>query len=299
VSMGQLRSALDALAVRSDSPGMVLEMLDRFAERIDGGEAATAAFAIIDTACGTMRYACAGHPPPLLLERGEPPRFLEQGRSWPLGIGQRDRRRDDAEVRLRPGSAVVFYTDGLVERRRVPLDQRLASLASAASDGPFDDPTVLCDRLFDALLDDEPRDDVAVLSLVYDPALADRAQWTFPALPQRVRDARELARRWLDGRGIVDPVAFDIVLACDEACANAVEHGSRSPKDEVQLELAIDDRGEVVITVVDSGRWIPPRAREERGQGLVLMEALMSSVDIATTTDGTRVRLTRSVDGAT
>jgi PAS domain S-box-containing protein len=296
-SMGQLRSALGALAVRSDAPGVVLEMLDRFAERIDGGEAATAAFAIIDTACGSMRYACAGHPPPLLIEPGEPPRFLEQGRSWPLGIGHRDRSRPDAVVRLRPGSAVVFYTDGLVERRRTSLDERLAALADAAGAGPVDDPAVLCDRLFDTLLDDNPRDDVAALSLVYDPALAERPSWTFPATHESVRDARELVRRWLDRQGVADAVAFDITVACDEACANAVEHGSRSDADEVALELGFDKDAGVVLSVTDSGSWVPSTGSDDRGKGLVLMRALMSHVDISTTATGTQVSLRRRLDG--
>jgi PAS domain S-box-containing protein len=292
-SMGQLRSALGALTVRSESPGAVLEMLDRFAARIDGGEAATVAFAVLDTACGRMRYACAGHPPPLLLEPGEPPRFLDGGRSWPLGIGHPERARSDADVRIRPGSAVVLYTDGLVERRRVPLDDRLQALADAAASGPFDDPAVLCDRLFDSLLDDQPRDDVALLSLFYDPALADHAHWVFPSIPHRVRDARELTRRWLRRLGVEDPVASDIVLACDEACANAVEHGNHDAFGEIELDLSLDAHGEVSVTVSDHGSWRPPRGDRDRGHGLMLMEALMESVDIQTDARGTTVRLTR------
>jgi PAS domain S-box-containing protein len=299
-AMGQLRSALGALAVRGDPPGVVLDMLDRFAERIDGGEAATVAFALIDTACGTMRYACAGHPPPLVVAPGEAPRFLPDGRSWPLGIGHHERHRPDARVRLRPGTAVVLYTDGLVERRRIPLDERLAALAAASAAGPTDDPSVLCDRLIDMLLDDEPRDDIAVLSLVYDPALADRAQWSFPALPPRVRDARQLARRWLDRHGVAEDLSFDIVLACDEACANAVEHGSAGPDDEVELDLHLDGHDRIVATITDRGRWDPSTmaAARGRGHGLGLMEALASSVEVTRAPDGTRVTLVWNVGAA-
>jgi PAS domain S-box-containing protein len=297
-SMGQLRSALGALAAGSDRPGVVLEMLDRFAERIDGGEAATVAFAVLDTACGTMRYACAGHPPPLLLAPGEPPRFLLDGRSWPLGIGVRNRRRAEAAVRLRPGSALVFYTDGLVERRHDPFDQRLAQLAEVAADGPIDDPAALCDRLFDRLVGDERRDDVAALGLVYDPALADHARWTFPAEPERLRDARALVSRWLRRHGISDEPASDIVLACDEACANAIEHGyhgAQGEPGEVDLDLELDPVEGVVVTVTDSGTWRADRGEPDRGHGLVLMKALMTSVDVERTDGGTTVRLTRAV----
>jgi PAS domain S-box-containing protein len=297
-SMGQLRSALGALAAGGDPPAVVLDRLDRFAERIDGGEAATVVFAVLDTLCGTMRYACAGHPPPLLLAPGETPRFLTDGRSWPLGIGVRARARPDAGVRLRPGSALVFYTDGLVERRHDPFDRRLEQLATVAADGPFDEPAALCDRLFDRLIEDERRDDVAALALLYDPALADHAQWTFPAEPTCLRDARNLVRRWLRRHGVESELASDIVLACDEACANAVEHGYREIGGEVGLDLALDAGEGVIVTVTDSGTWRPDRRETDRGHGLVLMKALMSSLDVDQSDSGTTVRLTRVVAAA-
>jgi serine/threonine-protein kinase RsbW len=297
-SMGQLRSALGALAAGSDQPSAVLDMLDRFAERIDGGEAATVAFAVIDTLCGTMRYACAGHPPPLLLAPGEAPQFLAEGRSWPLGIGVRSRARPDAAVRLRPGSALVFYTDGLVERRHDPFDRRLEQLAVVAADGPVDDPDALCDRLIDRLIEDEHRDDVAALALVYDPALADRAQWVFPAEPRYLRDARNLVRRWLSRHGVDAELAADIVLACDEACANAVEHGYRGTVGEVERDLQRDAAEGVVVTVTDTGSWREDRSDTDRGHGLVLMKALMSSLDVDRRDAGTTVRLTRGVGAA-
>jgi anti-sigma regulatory factor (Ser/Thr protein kinase) len=87
--------------------------------------------------------------------------------------------------------------------------------------------------------------------------------------------------------------AFDLVLAADEACANAVEHGSRGPDDMVELTMYADDDDAVVITVSDQGRWVPRVPRPHRGQGFVLMKALMSSVEVDASDDGTRVRLRR------
>jgi anti-sigma regulatory factor (Ser/Thr protein kinase) len=151
------------------------------------------------------------------------------------------------------------------------------------------------------LLGDQPRDDVAALALLYDPALADRARWVFPALPRRVRDARELARRWLERHAVGRELVDDVVLACDEACANAVEHGSRDTGSDVEMRLEMDERDGVVVTVVDNGTWRPsdePRAdrpADDGGHGLTLMHALMSSVDVQTTDRGTTVRMTRSL----
>jgi anti-sigma regulatory factor (Ser/Thr protein kinase) len=291
--MGQLRSALGSLSMSSNAPGSVLDLLDRFVYRIDGGESATVAYAVLDVVTGVLRYASAGHPPPLVLEPAAAPRFLEDGRSWPLGIGQAPRPRPDAATRLPPGSAVVLYTDGLVEQRKTPLDERLAALAAAADAGPFDDPAEVCDRLLTAMLVGEQPDDVALLTVVYDPALASKVHWAFPATPTSIREARGVVRRWLERRGMTPDASFDLVLAADEACANAVEHGSRGPDDAVELTMFADDDGAVVITVSDQGRWVPRVPRPHRGQGFVLMKALMSSVEVEASDDGTRVRLRR------
>src|SRR5690606_28839115 len=105
-SMGQLRSALAAIALQGGGPAEVLERVDGFARRTEGGESATVAFALFDSDAGTLHYACAGHPPPLLIEPGASPRFLEGGRSWPIGVDHRGRRRREASVRLNPGSTV-------------------------------------------------------------------------------------------------------------------------------------------------------------------------------------------------
>ncbi|HEX7096200.1 MAG TPA: SpoIIE family protein phosphatase [Acidimicrobiales bacterium] len=290
--MGQLRSALGALALQGGDPTDVLERLDGFARRIDGGESATVAFAVLDTDTGTMRYACAGHPPPLLVEPGAPPRFLEGGRSWPVGIDYRGARRSEANVRLKPASVVVFYTDGLVERRHVTLDEQLEALARLASTIPADDPGRLCDGLLDGMLDDAPSDDVAVLAVLYEPALAERLHWRFAADTANVPLVRRTVRRWLHRHGIVGDDAHDIVLAIDEACSNAVRHGSAGPHTDVVLDAHVDgDR--VVATVSDTRTGTGRDTYTTGGHGIVLMNALMSSVEIEVTPTSTRVHLTR------
>lgn len=294
-SMGQLRSALAAIALQGGGPAEVLERVDGFARRTEGGESATVAFALFDSDAGTLHYACAGHPPPLLIEPGASPRFLEGGRSWPIGVDHRGRRRREASVRLNPGSTVVFYTDGLVERRKISLDDRLASLAALASALPPDDPGAVCDGLLDGMLADAPSDDVAVLAMLYDPALAPHLRWTFPADPANVPRARHLVRRWLRREGLGDDVEHDVVLAVDEACSNAIDHGCASPGCEVELDLHIDGSGSVVATISDGGTWRQPVAGNPTGHGLVLMHALMSSVEVERGPRGTRVRMTRSV----
>ena len=66
VAMGQLRGAVRALAP-TGSPSHVLDALDLFVEQVPQGAMATLAYAELDLEDGRLTYACAGHPPPLLL----------------------------------------------------------------------------------------------------------------------------------------------------------------------------------------------------------------------------------------
>ena len=54
--------------------------------RFGVGDFSTLCYLTVDPFTGVVVYACAGHPYPLLLTHGEAPRYLEGGRSLPLGV---------------------------------------------------------------------------------------------------------------------------------------------------------------------------------------------------------------------
>ena len=160
-AMGQLRSALRAFAMEGLAPADVLSRLSGFAETVPEAGCATVAYAVVDAGSGEMRYACAGHPYPLLLEGGHA-RLLEGGRGGPLaGFGPA--RFDEGRARLRAGDAIALYTDGLVERRREGLDAGFARLLSAAEGLSGSRVDAFCDGLLSALGAEEAADDVALL----------------------------------------------------------------------------------------------------------------------------------------
>jgi serine/threonine-protein kinase RsbW len=128
-AMGQLRSAVRALAAADQGPAQLLESLDRFVEPLERARVATVAYAEIALDSGLMRFARAGHPPPLLVEGPEQPRFLWDALSTPLGANLKGLPRTEAELTLRPGARLLLYTDGLVERRDQPLEVGLERLA--------------------------------------------------------------------------------------------------------------------------------------------------------------------------
>ena len=132
-AMGQLRSAIRALALAGLDPAAVLERVDAFVAEDDAMRMATAIYVELDAEQGRATIASAGHPPALLLVHGAAPRFVWEGRSPPLGVFAGPVPRVQTEVAVPPGSRVLLYTDGLVERRGEIVDAGLDRLAAAAS----------------------------------------------------------------------------------------------------------------------------------------------------------------------
>ena len=169
-AMGQLRSAVRAVAEPGLGPAGVLTRLDRFVAPVRDAQMATVAYAELDLATGGLRYACAGHPPPLLVTEHAPDRYLWDGRSTPLGTGRDGVPRTEASLQLRPGDRVLLYTDGLVERRDRGLDEGMAALARAV-DGVRDRPPAgVADAVTAAMLAGEDgSDDVCTVLLSWLP----------------------------------------------------------------------------------------------------------------------------------
>ena len=167
--MGQIRNGLRAAAIEGAGVADAVERVDRLlqGQRQRDDSIATAVFARLNGDGSKLELSSAGHPPPLVIGPDGAAHFLEEGRSVPLGVPART-KRSAFSCTLEPGSVLLLYTDGLVERRGTPITDGLARLARAAS-GAGHDPEIACDRVVEAMLGgDGPADDVAVLALSID-----------------------------------------------------------------------------------------------------------------------------------
>ncbi|WP_458247767.1 SpoIIE family protein phosphatase [Streptomyces sp. MAI_2237] len=158
-TMGRLRTATNTLASLDLDPARLLEHLDRITQGLDHS-IATCVYAIHDPALRQCRIANAGHLPPVRLREGHPPELLELPTGVPLGVG--GVAFSTTTVDLDPGDRLVFYTDGLVETRQHPLDERLDALLSLL-DGPDRPLEEVCDLLLRTLHQPDNSDDVALL----------------------------------------------------------------------------------------------------------------------------------------
>ncbi|MET8903848.1 SpoIIE family protein phosphatase [Streptomyces sp. NPDC004538] len=158
-SMGRLRTATNTLAALDLDPALLMEHLDRTTAGLDQA-IATCVYAVHDPHERRCLIANAGHLPPVRLRAGHPPELLDLPTGVPLGVGGVP--FSTTAVALEPGDRLVLYTDGLVETRRHPLDERLDALL-ALLDGPDRPLEEVCDQLLRTLHEPENSDDVALL----------------------------------------------------------------------------------------------------------------------------------------
>ena len=288
-SMGQLRNAFRAYGMVEASPAEVVARINRLVMSGVEQVMATVLYLVLDRETGEVAFSAAGHPPPLVISP-EGTRFLDGGRSVPIGAADPAVFREATAV-LPPGSTLLLYTDGLVERRDTPLQERLDQLAAAAG-APDEDLPGLCDRLLATLLGEgEPGDDVALLAVRPLPLALAQINLTLPAEPGSLARLRRRLTRFLHATGASDLERYEITLTICEAAGNAIEHAYGPGDASFDVEVAFD-AGELTASVRDAGRWREKRG-EERGRGLTIIEDLMDEVTVERDDEGTLIRMRR------
>jgi PAS domain S-box-containing protein len=285
--MGQLRSSARALLLTGAEPAKLLEELDSVAELIPDAFCTTVFLAVLDTESGEFFYSCAGHLPAVLAAPRAKPTLLSDARSVPLVV-QRKSSRPQSSVVLPPGSTLMLYTDGLVERRDVSLDGGIARVSETVAGGMH----LPVDAVADAVLSEMAPpggydDDIAIVVYrrPYAPLTIEKV-----VTADQLTDIRHQLAVWMRAATIPDDRVADIVLAVNEACANSIEHGYRGRKPgRVRVE-GENDGARIHLRVIDSGSWKPtPADPGVRGRGLLLIRAVSDWLEMECTPTGTTV----------
>jgi PAS domain S-box-containing protein len=293
-TMGQLRTAVRVYAFEESSPAAVLTSVHGIARRWLVSEMATLLYAVFDPDSGDLTFASAGHPPPLVIDAAGEGTFLGGGLAPPLGAAPAHQMYVEKTTTLGRDATLLLYTDGLVERRGLPIESGLARLKETGEQGG-DDLDAMLDRLLATLVGTEVSDDVALLALRPVSLAIEGLRLRVPAEPRLLAPLRHTLRRWLRQVHASPQEVQDIVVACQEACTNAIQHahGASGTAFEVHLELV---EGVVEVIVRDAGRWRRAIA-SEGGRGILLMEGLMDSVEVRPSREGTMVRMRRELAG--
>jgi PAS domain S-box-containing protein len=282
VIMGEIRQALRAASFESADPAAILDRASRLLVASGRTLFVTAIVGVLDPVTGRFTYATAGHPPPLVERNGTLRRLPSAG----LPIGLRDEQGVDFALRLKAPCTLVLFTDGLMEFAR-DLGEGERRIEEAILSLAHEDIDHLAAALMKAVLgEDEPTDDIAILTVTIDRFAAelpgDEREWRFAAddgwTGAQVRhEVGDVIAEWT-GR---DDVRFASELAFGELVANAVRHAPGT----VRILLSTAGDGNVTMMVEDNGTGFVsydqrPDPYAETGRGLSLVRAVSDEVQI-------------------
>ncbi|WP_316755999.1 SpoIIE family protein phosphatase [Streptomyces herbicida] len=126
-----LRNALRGLAITGAGPARLLSWLNSVACCLTEQVTATVVCGLFDPAARSLRWANAGHVPPILVSRGKA-QALEPPDGVLLGAVE-TALYEETRHEVQPQDILLMYTDGLIERRDSSMDQALEQLLAAAS----------------------------------------------------------------------------------------------------------------------------------------------------------------------
>jgi Stage II sporulation protein E (SpoIIE) len=193
-----MRYTLRAYLTAGGEPRTALQIAARALENEPHAELTTVVLAVYDARAGTLTYACAGHPSPILI--GTPAHNpVTVASSPPIGAGLETGLRQTT-VALPPGAMACFFTDGLVEARLgedLLGRERVADIARDLGDG------ARADQLLDTIAErvDRSADDMAA-------CIVRACDHATQADPQRVEDLE------LDGAPEDEERARGFLAAC-------------------------------------------------------------------------------------
>jgi serine phosphatase RsbU (regulator of sigma subunit) len=165
LSMSRVRSAIVAGSLQASHPGDILTAANRqLLARGSAEPVGSAVCAFLDPATGEVQCACAGHPPPLLLEPDMTHEWMCNG-SLPLGV--EDCEYPTFKTHAQAGTLVIFYTDGLTEVTRNAIDgqNQLSHAARDAVAGGVDDSAEYIERQIARV--GQYKDDVAIVTITF------------------------------------------------------------------------------------------------------------------------------------
>ena len=298
---GVARTTMRSAAINESSPSGMLRHLnevlirseptDHAADEDDPRFCTMVVGTVTPTGVGFgVELAVAGHPLPFLLRADGSTEQVGVAGTL-LGIVP-DPEITDASVALRPGDALVLYTDGITERHvrdRFFEEEGLARVLSRCAGFTASTLAERIETAARAFVEDAPRDDLAVLVVRVParPASTTSASTDLPAHPLSARRARRFVLTALDAFGVhgVDEIAE---LLTSEVVTNAVVHAGSGVRVTVEAVPA-----GVRISVTDTNPVFPalrrPGDQAESGRGLHLVDTLADRWGVVAATTGKSV----------
>lgn len=283
--MGAVRQSIRTVARDDDDPAGIMRKVNRVLCADEGTSVVTAFVGLLDLRTGTLRYALAGHPPPMVLRPAHDIGLLP-GEGFVLGVDPRARFQT-FETQLDVGSGVVLYTDGLVEAERDYFKGMTQLEEAAASEYSDPSPNIAEGIQRRVFAHAAPRDDSALLfigitGLSVEPPSPERQGWRLDARDESSAHRVKRALLWqLGGFASADADLGTIEAIFGELLSNVKRH-TPGPAD-ITLERGAEG---AVLSFADDGPpfsingHAQPDLMAESGRGLFMLRALARDVSV-------------------
>jgi serine phosphatase RsbU (regulator of sigma subunit) len=154
--MVAVRNSLRGLAVTGKGPAELVGLLNTLVCHLTPGVIGTMVCGLYDQASRVLRWARAGHLPPVLIRDGS-------ASALPLPAGlllgmEADVEYEEAQTPLSPGDVLLMFTDGLIERREHSITDSLDAFTTAAEEPGAATAAAHADRLLAAVVSDTDDD---------------------------------------------------------------------------------------------------------------------------------------------
>jgi serine phosphatase RsbU (regulator of sigma subunit) len=162
-TMSRLSALFRTFAGPGIYPAHILRQVNAVLPDAAPGALATAACATLHVPTGQLRWASAGHPPPVLAGRSGA-RLLAEPRNLMLGVNA-DAPYADETLELSVGSMLLLYTDGLVERHERTIEEGNAVLLDTCREHYGQGPDRCCAELMSTLGAGDRDDDLCIVAI--------------------------------------------------------------------------------------------------------------------------------------
>ncbi len=235
---------------------------EKLCENNDAGMFVTAWLGILDLSTGLLKFANAGHNPPLISKLEGEFEYLK-ARSGLILAGMEGIKYRKTELQLDPGDRLYLYTDGVTEATdrddKLYGEQRLLNFVNTIGEAT---PEELCRRVeedVDRFVGDAPQfDDITMLGLTFNCVLGENEISVIPN--EESREAVDIFAQNLASKlEVVPKVANKIHIIFDEIYTNIFKY-SKAKRVTVSYNI---EGGKLHLTFIDDGIPYNPSEAED------------------------------------
>jgi serine phosphatase RsbU (regulator of sigma subunit)/anti-sigma regulatory factor (Ser/Thr protein kinase) len=263
---------------------------------------------IVDTKNEVLKYASAGHNPPVWIPQGELAQWLEQEHGVPLGIRKQPRYQAQS-VPFGSGDRLLLYTDGIVEAEN-PQEEFFGEEPFLTVVNHWLEDSNEDEKLLDLIQQQvseftsgkEQSDDQTLLLLQRKPVPGERNanEEMQPTRQDKLEEVFEVLQDYLAEESLEEQVAHDLSLIVEEYVVNLLKYGFNDEQNP-HIEVSFENVDEVIqVEVTDNAAAFNPNqvsvaalkersaSREPGKHGLVIIHSLAESIDYESQSNGNR-----------